>query len=308
MPALVVPAQAQPFPSRPIRLVVGQAPGGHSDVLARAIAQGMSEALGQSVVVENRGGAGGTIGADIVAHSPADGYTLLLAGSNNLGLAFLVSKDLRYASGDFASVGGVARVHYAIAAHSSIPGDSIADIVAYARANPGRLTYVTSGPTSMSALGFDTLRRSANIDIVAIAYKGSGSAVNDFLSGRVQMMFTDLSMLATLAAKGSVRLVAVAGSARTSLAPGVATVAEQGFAELAIEPWYGIVVPSGTPPGAVARLSSALRDSLQAPQVKDLFERSGYVALDPTPASLDALIEREVEKFQSLVEAQARPR
>ena len=295
------PSHAESYPSRPIRLMVGQAPGGHSDVLGRIIAQRFAVTLRQPVVVENRGGAGGTIAAEAVARSAADGYTLLFAGSNNLGLALLVDKDLRYGAQDFAPIGAIARVSYALAVNSAIPATNIAELVAFARANPGKLNYATSGAASMSSLGFDMLKRAAAIDIVAVPYKGSGAAVNDFLSGHVHMMFTDLSMLATLASTGSVRLIAVSGSKRSAMAPDVATVAEQGHPELAIEPWYGLVAPAGTPADIVAKLNEALRDCLRAPEVRSQFERLGYVPIESSAEQLDAMIEQETKSFRSVV-------
>jgi len=301
--AAVWPAQShgEPYPTRPIRLLIGQAPGGHSDVLGRIIAQRLAMTLRQPVVVENRGGAGGTIAAEAVARSAADGYTLLFAGSNNLGLALLVDKELRYAAQDFASIGAIARVSYGLAVNSAIPATSVAELVTFARANPGKLNYATSGAASMSSLGFEMLKRAAAIDIVAVPYKGSGAAVNDFLSGHVHMMFTDLSMLATLASTGSVRLIAVSGSKRSAMAPDVATVAEQGHPELAIEPWYGLVAPAGTPADIVAKLNEALRDCLRAPEVRGQFERLGYVPIESSAEQLDAMIEQETKSFRAVV-------
>jgi len=299
----VWPAQShgEPYPLRPIRLMVGQAPGGQSDVLGRIVAQRLAMTLKQPVVVENRGGAGGSIAAEAVAKSAADGYMLLFAGSNNLVLAPLVDKDLRYGAQDFAPIGAIARVSYGLAVNSTLPATNVAELVTFARAHPGKLNYATSGAASMSGLGFEMLKRAAAIDIVAVPYKGSGAAVNDFLSGHVHMMFTDLSMLATLASTGSVRLIAVSGSKRSAMAPDVATVMEQGHPELAIEPWYGLVAPTGTPPDIVAKLNEALRDCLRAPGVRSQFERLGYMPIESSPEQLDAMIEQETKSFRSVV-------
>lgn len=297
---------AQPFPSRPIRIVTGQAAGGHTDALARAIATAMSEVLQQPVVVENRGGAGGTIAAEMVARSPADGYTLLLAGSSNLGMGLLVNGRARYDARSFDSIGAIARVPYAMAVHASVPARTIGELVAYARRNPGKLNFVTSGPGSTSSLGLAMLRRASGVDIVAVAYKGSGTAVNDFLSGQVQVMFTDLSLLSALASGGAVRVLAVATARRVATAPTLPTVEEQGFAGLAIEPWYGLVAPAGTPDATIARLAASLRESLGTPGVRAQFERLGYAAMDGTPAELDAIIDAEVRTFQPVIEAERR--
>lgn len=303
---LVEASLAQPFPSRPIRIVTGQAAGGHTDALARAIATGMSEVLKQPVVVENRGGAGGTIAAEMVARSQADGHTLLLAGSSNLGLGLLVNRHARYDASSFDSIGGIARVPYAIAVHASVPARTVGDLVAYARKNPGKLNFVTSGPGSTSSLGLAMLKRTSGVDMVAVAYKGSGTAVNDFLGGQVQVMFTDLSLLSSLASSGVVRVLAVASHRRVATAPSVPTVEEEGYAELVMEPWYGLVAPAGTPVQTIAMLAASVRESLRGADVRAQFERLGYASLEGTPEELDAIIEHEVRTFQPVVEADRR--
>ena len=306
--APALPALAQSYPARPVHLLVGQAPGGHSDVIGRIIAQRLGEILKQPVVVENRGGAGGTIAAEAVARSPADGYTLLFAGSNNLGLALLVIRDLRYTAQDFASVGAIARVPYALAVHPRVPARNLAELVAYAQAHPGKLNYATSGPGSMSGLGFEMLKRAAGIDMVAIPYKGSGPAAKDLVAGQVDMAFTDLSMLASLAGNGSVRLIAVASTKRSDAVADVATVTEQGHPELAIEPWYGLAAPAGTPRDVVARLNDALRRALRSPDVRGQFDRLGFTPIESTPEELDAIIEREVRTFEALIDPDLKAR
>jgi len=290
-------AQSQPYPARSLRLIVPQAPGGHSDTLGRIVAERFSELLAQPVIVENRGGAGGTIGAEAGARAAADGYTLLFAGSNVLGRAEVVMKDLRYGVRDFATVGTIARVSYGLAIHPRIPATSIAALIDYARAHPGELNYASSGVSSASSLAFELLRQTAKIDIVHIPFRGLAPAVNELVSGRVDMMFTDLAQLVPLANRGAVRLIAVAGSARSSAAADVRTVAEQGYPELAIEPWYGIVVPAGTPAPIVGTLARTLLQTLRTPQVRQRFEQLGYGPLESSPEEFDALIRAETKTF-----------
>ena len=299
--SMSTPSLAQSYPTRPIRLIVPQAPGGQSDVIGRIVAERLSEILRQPVFVENRGGIGGTIGAEAAAKAPADGYTLLLAGSNNLGLATILIKDLRYTVRDFAPVGAIARVSYALAVRPAIPATTIAELVAHARAHPGELNYGSSGVGSTSSLGFELLKRAANIDIVHIPYKGSAIAVGELVSGRIDMVFADLALLAPLANDGSLRLIAVAGTGRSSAAPDVRTVAEQGYPELAIEPWYGIVVPAGTPNAIVEKLSVALVQTLRTPAVRQRFDRLGYSPIETNPEQLAALIRTEIKTFEALV-------
>jgi tripartite-type tricarboxylate transporter receptor subunit TctC len=299
--SMSTPSLAQSYPTRPIRLIVPQAPGGQSDVIGRIVAERLSEILRQPVFVENRGGIGGTIGAEAAAKSPADGYTLLLAGSNNLGLATILIKDLRYTVRDFAPVGAIARVSYALAVRPAIPATTIAELVAHARAHPGELNYGSSGVGSASSLGFELLKRAANVDIVHIPYKGSAIAVSELVSGRIDMVFADLALLAPLANDGSLRLIAVAGTGRSSAAPDVRTVAEQAYPELAVEPWYGIVVPAGTPAAIVEKLSVTLVQTLRTPAVRQRFDRLGYSPIETNPEQLAELIRTEIKTFEALV-------
>ena len=300
--AMSLPALAQPYPTRPIRLIVGQAPGGHSDVIGRIIAQRLTEILKQPVAVENRGGAGGTIGAEAVARAPADGYTLLFAASSNLGLATAVIKDLRYSPLDFAPIGSIARVSYGMVVRSKLPVATIADLVRYARAHPGELNYGSSGVASMSSLLFELLKRAANIDIVHIPYKGSGVAVTEIAGGRIDMMFTDLAGLMPQVSNGSLRLIAVSGLKRISVAPEVLTVTEQGYPDLAIEPWYGLGAPVGTPADIIAKLSDALTEAVRTPEVRQRFDRLGFVPLESTPEQLGVVIRTEMKTFEELIE------
>jgi tripartite-type tricarboxylate transporter receptor subunit TctC len=295
-------ADAQPFPTRPVRFVVPQPPGGHSDILGRIVAERLAEILRQPVVVENRSGAGGTIAAETVARAAPDGYTLLFAGSNTLTLAPLLINDLRYRIQDFAPVGTIARVSYALAVHPRLPARNIAELVAYARAHPGELNYASTGMASTSNFIFELLKRTANIDIVQIPFKGSAMAANELVSGRIDMMFGDLASLRPLAERGAVRLIAVAGATRAPGLPDVATVFEQGYPQLAIEPWYGIVVPAATPQPAVAVLGEALRQTLRLPDVRARFDGLGFVPLEMMPEQLQALIDSEIVTYRALVE------
>jgi tripartite-type tricarboxylate transporter receptor subunit TctC len=226
---------------------------------------------------------------------------LLLAGSNNLALATILIKDLHYTVRDFAPVGAIARVSYALAVRPAIPATTIAELVAHARAHPGELNYGSSGVGSTSSLGFELLKRAANVDIVHIPYKGSAVAVGELVSGRIDIVFADLALLAPLANDGSLRLIAVAGTGRSSAASDVRTVAEQGYPELAVEPWYGIVVPAGTPNAIVEKLSIALVQTLRTPAVRQRFDRLGYSPIETNPEQLAALIRTEIKTFEALV-------
>ena len=242
----VASGYAQTYPTKPIKLVVGQAPGGHSDVIGRIVAQKLAEILKQSVVIENRGGAGGTIGAELVARAPRDGYTLLLGGAGNLAIAIALSGVARYdPTRDFVPIGGAATVPYALAVSARLPVTTVSELVAYARAQPGRLTYGSSGVGSTSNLAVEWLKSAAGVDIVHVPYRGLAPAVMALLSGEIDIVIADLSLLTPHANAGTLRLLAATGARRAFAAPHLPTIAEQGIPGFAIEAWSGIVAPAG---------------------------------------------------------------
>jgi tripartite-type tricarboxylate transporter receptor subunit TctC len=303
--ALAMPvsaALAEPYPSKPVKFIIPQAPGAQNDVLGRMLAERLAELWKEAVVVENHGGVGGTLGADLVAKAPADGYTVLVGGLNNLAVAPALVSDLRYdAIRDFAPIGGVARVPYGLAVSSKLPVKTLAELIAYARANPGRLSYASGGAGSMSNLGGELFKSMAGLDIVHVPYRGSAPGIKALVSGEVDLMFSDLSQLAQHAKAGSVRLLAAAGAARGAVAPELATLAEQGLPGFAIEPWYGVVVPAGTPPDAIAKLADGLHETLQAPDIRQRLQRLGYEPMTDTPAQFGALIREETGKYAALI-------
>ncbi|HJU21042.1 MAG TPA: tripartite tricarboxylate transporter substrate binding protein [Casimicrobiaceae bacterium] len=298
----VASVHGQPYPARPVHLIVPQPPGGQADVLGRVVGGRLSTFLGQSVIVENRGGANGTIGASIVARAPADGLTLLLAQSSNLPLASLLMKDLPYRVDDFAAVGAIGRISYALAVHPRLPVRTIPELVAYARAHPGELNYASSGVASTSNIVFETLKRAENIDMVHIPFNGSAKAVNELASGRVDAVLTDLQHLLPLARDGTLRVIAVAGTVRSRPAPDVATVGEEGYPQLAVEPFYGIVAPAGTPAPIIAKLSDALQRTLETSAVRSALDRLGIAALQTTPSQFADMIRAELGTYRTLIE------
>ena len=293
---------AQSYPTRPIKLVVGQAPGGHSDVIGRIVGQKLAEILKQPVVIENRGGAGGTIGADMVARAPGDGYTLLLGGSNNLAIAVTLVEELRYGpTRDFVPIGGAAIVPYALAVSPSVPAATVSELIAYARAHPGRLTYGSSGVGSTSSLAVEWLKSAGGVDIVHVPYRVTAAAVMALLSGEIDMVVTDFALLNPHAKAGTLRLLAATGEQRASAAPDLPTIAEQGIPGFAIEAWYGLVAPAGTPSEIIAKLSSGLSQAVQAPEVRQRFEERGYEPIVATPAQFGALIRSDIERYAAVI-------
>jgi tripartite-type tricarboxylate transporter receptor subunit TctC len=290
------------YPSRPVKLIVPQPAGAQNDVLGRLLADRLTELWGQPAVVENHGGAGGTIGAALAAKAPADGYTVLIGGLNNLAVATSLVKELSYdAVRDFVPVGGVARVPYALALHRSVSATTLPELIAYARAHPGKLTYGSGGNGSMSNLGAELLKAMAGLEIVHVPYRGSAPAIKALLAGEIDMMFADLALLAPHARAGMVRLIAAAGAARASAAPELPTVAEQGLGGFAIAPWYGVVLPAGTPSEVVAKLAEGVHDAVRTPQVRQRLDQLGYEPILDTPPQFGALIRSETEKYAELI-------
>ncbi len=293
---------AEPYPSKAIKLIVPQAPGAQNDVLARMLGERLTELWNEPVIVENHGGAGGTIGADLVAKAVPDGYTVLIGGLNNLAVATALVNDLRYDPiRDFAPVGGFARVPYALAVNRNVPATTLAELIAYARAHPGRLTYGSGGSGSMSSLGAELLKAMAGVDMVHVPYRGSAPSISALVSGEIDIMFADLSLLTPHAKAGTLRLIAAAGARRASVAPELPTVAEQGLPGFAIEPWYGVVVPAGTPPDIVAKLAGGLHEVIRAPEIGRRFAQLGYEPMIDTPEQFGALIRSEIAKYTALI-------
>ena len=293
---------AQTYPSRPIRLVVAQAPGGQNDVIARMLTPGLTDILKQPVVVENRGGVGGSIGADVVAKAAPDGYTLLLGGSNNLAIAVELHRNLPYDPvRDFVPIGGVAQVPYALAVNAQVPVRTVAELVAYARLHPARLTYGSGGTGSTSGLGAELFKSMAGVDIIQIPYKGSAPAVADLVSGHVDIVFADLALVQPHAKSGTLHLLAAAGETRAPNAPDLPTVAEQGYPGFAMSAWYGLVAPAATPPAVLAKLEQALSDTVRSDEFRERLLKQGYEPIDAPPATLGTMIRGDIARFATLI-------
>ena len=300
---------AQAYPSRAIKLVVPLAPGAQIDWIARTFAEALSAVVKQPVVIENHAGAAGTIGANLVAKAPPDGYTLLVGGAFNLSLAPALLREIPYDPvKDFAPIGALARVPYALAVRSGVPAKSLQELIAYARANPGRLSYGSSGVGSNSSLAIEVLKASAGLDILHVPYKGSAPAAMAAVAGDVDMVCMDLALVAPHAKAGSLRLVALAGSKRSAMAPELPPAAEQGVPALAFEPWYGLVAPAAISDETRERLATALNRVVRAPEWQRRLEQKGYEVIVDTPESFGTLIRDDVERYARVIEAAKIPR
>lgn len=292
----------QAYPSRPIRILTGNQAGSVSDLMARLIGDRLEQLWGKTVIVENRPGAGGTIAAEMVARSPADGYTLLMAGQSNLVLAQVVGKDLRFdALRDLAPIGRIAQVPYALAVNGKLPIGSVPELIEYAKAHPGQLTFATNGPGTLSQLSLELFTALTGTVMLAVPYKGVSSAMVDVVGGRVDLMLTDWVGLAPHVKSGALRLLGAADRRRLSAAPGVPTIAEQGVAGYAVGGWYGLLAPAGTPPEIFAKLVVVFGEARRTPEVRKRIEELGCEPIEDSPAQFRALIATELEKYSEIV-------
>jgi tripartite-type tricarboxylate transporter receptor subunit TctC len=293
---------AQQYPVKPIRLIVPFAPGGPNDILGRLVAQKLTEQLGQTVVVENRGGAGGTIGLDAAAKSPGDGYTLAMGGSSNMTVAPALYAKLPYESPrDFTPIINVAHVPYAIGVNPTVPAKNVKELIAIAKSKTNYLSYGSSGTGSMSSLSAELFKSLSGTRIVHVPYKGTAPALTDVVSGQIDMMFADLSLIQNLAKGGRLRLVAVTGSKRLASAPGVPTIAESGLKGYLIEPWFGVVGPAGVPAAIVARLNGVITSGLKSADVTQRLDALGYEAIGGTAGQFAATIRADIPRYAEIV-------
>lgn len=300
--AFTTSASAQQYPNRPIRFVVPFAPGGSTDTLARTIGQKLSDSLQQQVVVDNRSGANGNIGMEIVAHAAPDGYTIVLGYIANLGIgpglyARLPFDPVR----DYAPITQLASSPNILAVHPSLPVKSFREMIAYAKANPKKLNFASSGVGSIGHLTGELLNRSAGIDMVHVPYKGSGQAVIDLLGGQVQMMFSGMSSVMQHIKAGRLRPLAVTGAQRSPAVPDVPTIAESGFPGFQATAWYGVLATAGTPKPIVNRLHDEIVRALALPDVKERLNNVGFELVGGTPDEFAAFIKSEIAKWTRVV-------
>jgi tripartite-type tricarboxylate transporter receptor subunit TctC len=298
-----LPAAAQPFPSRPIRLVVPYPPGGGTDTVARPLAQKISESVGQPVVIDNRGGASEIIGTEIVAHAPADGYTLALV-TNAFAINVAYQRKLPYDPvRDFTPVSLLITTPLMVVAHPSLPATSLRELITLAKAQPGKLNYASLGNGTVHHLSMEWLKMLAGIDIVPVPYKGLAPALSAVTAGEVQLMFSGLGVGLGLVKAGKLRGLAVSTPERSAAAPEVPAVAESGFADYDAVAWYGVLAPARTPSETVAILNSEIGKALRAPDLRQRFANIGVDAAPSTPEALQQLIRKETALWAKVIQA-----
>ncbi len=298
-------AHAQQFPEKPIRLVVPVAPGGSLNLYTRFIGQKLSEILGQPVIVDNRPGANGMIGADIVAKAAPDGYTLLMGATPTLAISpTLYAGKMPYnPETDFAPITMVAKAPSVLAAHPAVPSKNLKELIAFAKANPGKLNYATSGTGSGNHLVGEMLKAAAAIDMVHVPYAGGGPGLIALLAREVDLMVTPPPILIPMAKAGRVRLLAVSSAKRSPAMPDVPTVAEAGYPGFEVTVWYCVVAPRGTPSAVVQRLHGALTTVLKSAEFRDRLLADGATPESSSPQELSAWVKAEIGKFAQVIKA-----
>ena len=295
-------AMAQTYPSRPVKIVVPFPAGGSNDIVARVLAQKLTERNGQSFFVENRGGAGGNIGAEAVASSEPDGYTLLLTAPPPLTINAALYKDMRYdPSGAFAPVALIASVPIVLAVHPSLGINSAQELIARAKAKPGTIFFGSSGNGSTNHLAGELLKSMTGIDIVHVPYKGAAPAMNDLVAGHIPMMFDNIPAVLPQVRAKTINAIAVAGSRRASALPDVPTVAESGVPGFEASAWFGLVAPAKTPAPIFAKLESDVETILKMPDVQKRFDELGAEPGAVSGANFGKFLATETTKWTKII-------
>ncbi len=299
-----VTAHAQTYPNRAITLVIPFAPGGSTSIVGRGIADKMSELLGEKVVIDNRPGAGGTVGTKAVAKSEPDGYTLVLGYTGTLAIGPSLYKNAGYdPRKDFAPIGLIGNAPNSLVVHPSFPAKTVAELIAYAKANPGKVNFGSAGAGTVSHITGEYFAASAGIKLVHIPYKGTGPALTDLLGGHIPMAFAPIPASHPNVSAGSLRALAVTSTARSSLMPDVPTISESVLPGFDASLYYGLAAPAGTPRPIIDRLNKELRAALASDEVKKQLAQDGTEVTPGTPEDYAAFIDQDEKKWSQLVKA-----
>jgi tripartite-type tricarboxylate transporter receptor subunit TctC len=292
------------YPRRPVTMVVPFPAGGPTDTMARTLAQKLGERLGQTVIIDNRGGAGGMIAAELVARAPADGYTLFFGTTGTMAINPSLYKKIRYDPvKDFAPISLMATTPNVLVVAPDVPARTLGDLIKLAKARPGELTFGSAGNGSSTHLSGELLRSTADIEIKHVPYKGSAPAIIDLLGGRLTMMFDTIAQQLPNIATGKVRALAVTGEQRSPLLPDVPTAREAGLKGYDVTIWFGVLAPSGTPAAVVVRLSGDIAAIMKTDEMKKRMQADGATARTSTPAEFAALIDSDLAKWAPVVKA-----
>ena len=293
---------AASYPGKTIRLVVPFTPGGSTDILARAIGQKLTEAWGQSVIIDNVPGAGGAIGADKVAKAPADGYTLLMGHIGTLAVNPSLYPNLPYDPiKSFAPVAWVARVPNVLVVHPSVPAKNVKELVALAKSKPGQMNYGSGGNGSAANLATEYFKLQTGTSLLHIPYRGTAPAVTDLVGGQTQVLFTGAPAVISQIKNGQLRALAVSSPKRMDALPDLPTVAESGYPGFEADQWYGVVAPAGTPADVIAKLNTQINQALNSAELKNRLNAEGAIATPDTPANFGRLIATEIARWKPVI-------
>ncbi|HEX2117483.1 MAG TPA: tripartite tricarboxylate transporter substrate binding protein [Alphaproteobacteria bacterium] len=302
--AIGLPAAAQSFPSKPVRIVVPQTPGGASDALARIIAQKLNDKWRQPVVVENKPGAGGNIGTELVAKSPADGYTLLMSYAGTQAINPSLYASLPYDSvKDFAPVATLATVPFVLIVNKNFAATDLKQFLSLAREKPDQIVYGSAGNGSVNHLLGVMVSMESNVRLMHVPYRGAAPALTDLMSGQIQAVFTSLPSVIGHIREGAVRPLAVTAAKRAGAAPDVPTIAEAGVPGFDVNPWFGLLAPAGTPAAIVRQINGDVAAALREKDTIERFTGQGAEPLITTPEQFLALLQADVEKWGKVVKA-----
>jgi tripartite-type tricarboxylate transporter receptor subunit TctC len=297
-------ASAQPYPNRPVTLVVPFPPGGSTSIVARIVADKMSEALGQSIIIDNRGGAGGTIGTKAVAKTTPDGYTILLGYTGTLAIGPTLYPNAGYdPRKDFAPVGLIGNAPNSLVVHPSFPAKSVQELIAYAKADPGKVNYGSAGVGTVSHVAGEYFATAAGIKLTHVPYRGTGPALADLIGGHIPMAFAPIPATHGPVSQGQLRGLAVTSATRSSLVPDLPTIAESGLPGFEASLFYGIVAPAGTPRPIIDKLNEALRASLTSDEVRKRLATDGAEPTPSTPEEYAAHIDKDETRWSAVVKA-----
>jgi tripartite-type tricarboxylate transporter receptor subunit TctC len=292
------------YPTKPIRLVVAFPPGGSTDIVARLVGQKLGERLGQQVIIDNRGGAGGTIGTDIAAKATADGYTLTMGTTSTHVIAPAIFPTVKYDPvKDFDPITLVASTPYLLVLHPGVKAKTLKDFIALAKSQPGKLNYASAGAGTTTQIAMEMLKLAAGIDVVHVPYNGNGPAGTATLGGQVQALFGSMPAVLPFAKSGKLHPIAVGTAKRSNALPAVPTVAESGFPGFEVSLWLGFFAPKGTPAPILKKLHTELVSIATSPEMKEPFERNGADPMTTTPAELTKLMVGELDKYKKVIKA-----
>jgi tripartite-type tricarboxylate transporter receptor subunit TctC len=299
---LATPALAQTYPDRLIRMIVPFPPGGPVDTMARIVTQGLPQILGQTVIIENRGGASGTIGARAVAASPADGYTLLFGNISSLVVTPVVTNNRDFdPDKTFTAVAKTSQNYEVLVVHPDFPAKSVRELVAYAKANPGKLNFGSAGIGNATHLAAELFKQRTGVDIVHVPYKGAFEAVTGVMAEQVQMFFGDIGGVLPLIREGRVRALAISSQTRSADLPALPTMIESGVPGYVVLTYTGVVAPAATPPEIVQKLNAALNASLQTPEAAAALRRIGAESVPSSAQDFAAFLNAERDKWREVV-------